>query len=440
MKRWHKHLPPCLAGRWATCLKPTVACTELHLTPPAHDRIRTLISKYSEDLRPHKSGSHTVDGKIIALSGSTGSAGSSILFQLLGRADVKRIYLLLRQGKETLKDRQIRSFRARGLDTAKLDSTDTQIVYLEVDFSQSGLGLPRPVYCDLRDSITHIIHAAWHVSFNLGLDSFERVHIAGVRHLIELALSSPQEKPPRLVFLSSIGAVVHYKGPSQPQTIGDHLEQVLVPESPLDDPSIILEHGYSQSKYISERIICNAVHVGLRATISRVGQLSGHTVSGAWAKNEYIPIMLRSILALGLAPNDSPPARWIPCDVGASALIKQAFCDKTNLHYFSVENPFLTPWNVVIEALSVTSPKPLRLVPFATWLDYIKGTKLDPQEVPAVRLIDFFSARTTPTSRAALGWDDSVKITPELAMGPISVELMKRYILYQQQLRQTGVV
>ena len=132
------------------------------------------------------------------------------------------------------------------------------------------------------------------------------MHIAGVRHLILLALSSPHRKTPRLIFLSSVAAVGEYRGPSQMVSPGKEIEQIIVPEEPIDDPSIPFNQGYGQGKYVSERVIVKAVQAGLQATIVRVGQLSGVTTNGAWNLNEHVPIVLRSSIALGMIPNDFP--------------------------------------------------------------------------------------------------------------------------------------
>jgi len=138
------------------------------------------------------------------------------------------------------------------------------------------------------------------------LDSFKSTHIAGVRHLIDLALSSPQAQPPRLSFLSTIGAAILYQGPCADFDVGIRGTQNLVPECPIDDPSMALDIGYGESKYVSERIIVNALKAGLRATVIRVGQLSGMSTSGEWPSNEYGIILLKSVLELGLLPEDVP--------------------------------------------------------------------------------------------------------------------------------------
>jgi Male sterility protein len=240
--------------------------------------------------------------------------GCSLLELLLKRGDILKIYLLNRKGSAAQKERQRAGFKNAGLDPGVLDTKKDVIVYLDIDLSRADLGLSKEAYeevspptvipsfpliylcpiAKVRDNVTHIIHAAWDLNFNLILESYERVHIAGVRHLIDLALSSPQAQTPRLTFLSSIAAIGAYRG------------ETLVPEEPIDDPSIALDQGYGQGKYVSERLLVGAVQAGLRTTILRVTQLSGVTTNGAWSLSVHVPIVFRSSVALGMIPSDFP--------------------------------------------------------------------------------------------------------------------------------------
>ncbi|KAF8524893.1 male sterility protein-domain-containing protein [Hysterangium stoloniferum] len=196
--------------------------------------------------------------------------------------------------------------REKGVDPNILDTTRIPLVYLKVDLSRGDLGLDAAAYTDLRDNVTHIIHSAWLLNFTVGLDAYVETHIAGVRNIIDLALSSPQKISPRLIFLSTLAAAIEYKGASKVPSIGEP-HRYIVPESPVDDPSMASRTlGYGQSKYVSERIIVNAIEHGLRATISRVGQLGGMSTTGYWSRQEYGAILMKLVLRLGMFPTDFP--------------------------------------------------------------------------------------------------------------------------------------
>lgn len=148
------------------------------------------------------------------------------------------------------------------------------------------------------------------------------MHIAGTRHLIDLALGSPRRRCPRLNFLSTLAAAIEYKGPSDTPIVGDTIGQILVPEKPIDDFSMVIQdQGYGQSKYVCERIIVNAISSGLRATVCRVGQLSGMSTNGQWSKYEYSTILLRAIMTMRICPTDMPVRTYLASFSGFSRQI-----------------------------------------------------------------------------------------------------------------------
>lgn len=114
------------------------------------ERIRKSISKHSANFVPHKPGSRVQHRKVVALSGSTGSAGSSMVVQLLGRDDVEKVYLLNRRGDESQKIRQAKSLKEKGYDPKILESKKGSIVYLDVEFSRKDLGFSDKDYAEVN--------------------------------------------------------------------------------------------------------------------------------------------------------------------------------------------------------------------------------------------------------------------------------------------------
>ena len=88
--------------------------------------------------------------------------------------------------------------------------------------------------------MTHVVHNAWKVNFNLSLTSFE-TQIAGTRKLIDFSLIA--KHLPKLLFTSSV-SVAHGLDPR----LGH------VPETPLQDASAAIGSGYASSKYVVEQV------------------------------------------------------------------------------------------------------------------------------------------------------------------------------------------
>lgn len=156
-------------------------------------------------------------------------------------------------------------------------------------------------------SVTHVIHNAWTVNFNLALRSFED-QIAGVRKLVDISASA--DHPMQLLVTSSIGAVDRWDPKDGP-----------VPEHALNDPIVAAGAGYGSSKYVveqvtsifssypqvlhpnrGEQILGAASACGIAATAVRMGQACGPKATGAWGTTEWMPIMVKSGLALGCLP------------------------------------------------------------------------------------------------------------------------------------------
>lgn len=123
----------------------------------------------------------------------------------------------------------------------------------------------------------------WQVNFNLSLESFEP-HVEGTRHLIDFSAASAQHAP--IFFTSSVGAVGEWRLKN-----GD----ILVPEESIDDFSVPGYSGYSESKYITERLLEVAgKQSGVCSAICRVGQIAGpvcfaESRMGMWNKQEWLP-------------------------------------------------------------------------------------------------------------------------------------------------------
>lgn len=75
-----------------------------------------------------------------------------------------------------------------------------------------------------------------------------------------------------------------------------------MPEGPIEDPSVAVQSGYPESKWIAEHILAQAsLNTPLRTVVIRVGQMSGG-MNGAWNTIQWVPSIVKSGLALGCLP------------------------------------------------------------------------------------------------------------------------------------------
>ena len=166
-----------------------------------------------------------------------------------------------------------------------------KILCFSSDLSREDLGLPSATIKTLQRSLTTVIHCAWAVNFNLGVQSFEKQHIKGTFNLLNLCLSITTPLPANLFFCSSISAAA---GTPLPATIQ---------ETYISDLSHAQSMGYARSKLVTETIIRAATdQTGMIARVLRVGQIVGDTRIGLWNSTEAISLMIRSAVTVGALP------------------------------------------------------------------------------------------------------------------------------------------
>ena len=170
-------------------------------------------------------------------------------------------------------------------------------------------------------------------------------------------------------------------------------------------PESATSNGYSQSKWVSERILeVAAEQTSLRPVIVRVGQVSGG-VNGSWNPLEWIPGIMQSAALTGSLPSLGRVISLLPLQTSAQALV-QALDAKTTspaLHLHLV-NPTPSQWDDVFGNIAEKLDVPL--VPYREWLSKLKeapATVKNAQEYPALRMLEFYGSLTQGSGSEAGG-------------------------------------
>ncbi|KAJ6553311.1 hypothetical protein B0H19DRAFT_1263705 [Mycena capillaripes] len=349
-----------------------------------YNAMHGMVAKYSQDFPTH-TGERQVPSpgtKVVLVTGTTGELGCYLLSLLVADPAVAQVYVINRSSPQqlALRDRHARALVKRGLDASILESSKVSL--LSGDVSKLGFDLPAPVYREMQQGVTHIIHTAWPVDFNLALASFEP-NMKGLRNLVDFSLGSPFMEPPRLLYTSSIGI---FKNGSKN----------IFTETPVDS-DLVGRNGYQESKWISEQILAKAAAVTpAKPLIIRVGQLSGG-INGAWNIQEWVPAIIQSANFIGCIPEDSRDVTWLPVHIAAAAIIDFLEVDpSTKIVHLINPHPvsWLTLGNIIADELSV------RLVPYAEWLSQVENvcqTQGNSKTFRALRLLPFFRSQNSQT-------------------------------------------
>ncbi|KAF8905645.1 hypothetical protein CPB85DRAFT_1315335 [Mucidula mucida] len=181
---------------------------------------------------------------------------------------------------------------------------------------------------------------------------------------LNLKLSSYEsilKATPRFVFTSSVGVL--RKGP--------------VPEAPLNDPQVAVGQGYSESKWVGEQMLYQAAkETALRPIVVRTGQIAGG-VNGGWNTSDWVPAIVKSTCT------------WIPLDIAAGALIDFSRA-KSTVGTVHLVHPKAQSSKAIFTIIGQELNLPL--VPYAEWVRKLEACSASVQDVPALKLLDFFKA------------------------------------------------
>ncbi|EKM52251.1 uncharacterized protein PHACADRAFT_260494 [Phanerochaete carnosa HHB-10118-sp] len=396
--------------------------------------VRAMIEKHTNNLPTARAQAlRRGAAPVVLLTGSTGNIGSHILAYLLAEPRIARVYTLNRPSADP-RGRLEAAFRERGLPVEELD--DPRLMSLVGDVTRDNFGLDDAQYQEVLASVTHVVHNAWTVNFNLALQSFED-QVAGVCKLVNI--SAGADRPVRLLVTSSIGIANAWdpaKGP--------------VPEQPLPDPEIAASIGYTASKYVVEHILSAARERGIPATAMRMGQACGPRETGAWGTTEWMPIMTKSSVALGCLPAMSGPVAWIPLDAVGQAYVDWVLEEDVLPALVNVVHPRPTNWDVVLRGLRQELGGNLPIVPVQEWVSKLEEHAMNPTaedlvRIPALKIMDFFHSLVRPAQGdtganasgakgvADLAYDTSelVRYSPAMrGIQPMSEEYARSWVRY----------
>ncbi|KAI5119730.1 hypothetical protein M0805_008660 [Coniferiporia weirii] len=401
------------------------------------DEMHALVAKYNVDFPKHvPTDALPSDGDVVLVTGTTGALGAILLIELLSSPTIRLVYALNRRGGELLL-RQQAALEERALDKSLLDGT--KCILLEGSLDEENFGLGIDTFEEILTTVTHVIHNAYPVNFNVSLTSFEP-SVAGLRRLIDMALSSPLCSPPRFLFTSSIGVL------RQNTSNGPIKEEIVEAVSAVGA-------GYSESKWVCEELLSVASRkTPLEPIIVRIGQLSGMSTNGCWNTREWMPAMFKSSMTIGCLPSFNQTISWIAIDTAARAVAEMRNSRVQVLH---LAHPNPVSWASLFGPISVDLGIPL--VPYADWLARLEESRTagssgdvginddaDAKVNPAILIIDFFRSAAFASQKDGeamglkrLALDGALRVSQAMrdaGAQSLSIESVRQWVAYWKKI------
>ena len=303
---------------------PTVAALALALEDeePAQAIDFNRDALLPENIQPHQ---HAFDidqeARSILLTGATGYLGAYLLYELLQqtRAD---IYCLARAASSHIAYQRIRA----NLETYGLwdDGFTARIHAVRGDLSKPLLGLDSYRFYFLAARIDRIYHNGALVNFIYPYSQLKQANVDGTREIIRLACRA---KTTPIHFISTFSVFPSPK------------ERQVVPETQPPEHCEILETGYSQSKWVAEKMLTEARKRGVPVTIYRPGRITGHSRTGMANKDDLFYRFIKGCIQSGSVPDWPGRIDTTPVDYVSQAIIAISCHHEVREEIYHLVNP-----------------------------------------------------------------------------------------------------
>ena len=224
----------------------------------------------------------------VLVTGTTGFLGAFLLDELLrDTGPDTRFYCLVRDrdsGHGESTNRVLDTLRFYGLAG---HSAGGRIVPVAGDLTQPRMGLDNDEYRRLAEEVDLIFHCAASVNYAYPYSVAKPHTVGGTLEVLKFACSGAT-KP--IQYISSNG--IFPGGDDTP-----YLES-----NEIDGFMDRMEGGYNQAKWVSERLVWQAVYRGLPVCIFRPGNIGHHGGMGTVNPNDFLSLIIKACARLGCAP------------------------------------------------------------------------------------------------------------------------------------------
>jgi thioester reductase-like protein len=298
-------------------------------------------------------------GEAILFTGATGFLGAYLLADQLNRYPDLSIYCLVRADGPGMARSRVRS----NLEHYGLwqENYGQRLIGVPGNLAEPRLGLDPQAWEALTERLSGILHNGAQLSYVAPYGQLRASNVLGTLEVLRLAAArcdgSRQPLPVEFISSTSVYEAAAYRGRD------------------LDETSDLSEWqgihlGYSQTKWVSERLVWNAALQGLPVRIYRPPLIAGHSLTGAWHEQDFLHRLMRGCLQMGLAPDLTMSLDLVPVDYVVAAVGAMAWRSRPQASMppvFHLHHPEPVLWTDLLDGM-IAMGAPLRAVPLDQWL------------------------------------------------------------------------
>jgi amino acid adenylation domain-containing protein/thioester reductase-like protein len=274
-------------------------------------------------IRPETPIKYPTEPTNIFLTGVTGFVGSFLLYELLQQTHAD-IYCLVRAANPEEGKKRIQSSLKSSLVWD--NSFSSRIIAVVGNLSQPFLGLSRQKFQALAELIDVIYHNGALVHHASPYATLKPANVLGTQEVLRLATQA-KVKPVHFISTDGVFSPVGYSG-----------VKVVREQDSLDDYQVP-SGGYTQSKWVAEKLVTIARDRGLPVCIYRLGRVSGHSKTGVFNQNDFLYRLIIGCIRLEKVPDGNMIEDIAPVDYVSKAIVHLSKQEESIGKAFHFVNP-----------------------------------------------------------------------------------------------------
>lgn len=312
----------------------------------------------------------------ILVTGGTGFLGAFLIQELLQQTKAN-IYCLVRAADaESGKNRLLKNLQQYQIWKEEYGS---RIIPVIGDLSQPLLNLSREQFNLLAAKIDVIYHSAALLNYVYPYSVMKAANVLGTQEILRLACEV-KRKPLHHVSSVAIFESTAYTG------------KVVREDDSFDQHEGIFL-GYSQTKWVSEKLVKIAASRGLPVTIYRPPLIGGHSKTGVSNTEDFICLMLKGCVSMKAFPDIDYLLDMSPVDYVTKAIVYLSQQPESISKAFHLQHPKPIHLNKLINWISILGYK-IEKVSYEDWLNKLQTDACSPDN-PLYTLKPFLLQRWT---------------------------------------------
>jgi thioester reductase-like protein len=323
----------------------------------------------------------------VFLTGATGFLGAFLLHELLQQTQAD-IYCLVRCSNLGEGQQRIQSNFESYLPSSEYQSS--RIIPVAGDLSQPLLGLSAQQFATLAGKTEAIYHNGAAVNWIYSYNKLKSTNVLGTQEVLRLA-SHTKVKPVHFVSSLSVFPLVGNNGK-------------VIREQDTIDHGGVLYGGYTQSKWVAEKLVTIARSKGLPIAIYRPGLIIGDSQTGAWNTDDFMSRMIKSWVELKGMPYLDGATDMTPVDYVSRAIVHLSKSKRSLGKVFHLSNPRRVHGRELISWIR-SFGYPIEYMPYEQWRAKLLNLAGHSRENAVYSLMPLFSMKVpgkTPSSGSGM--------------------------------------